>query len=125
MTEDNQNHEQIHTPEPVTEPSQHPSDSDQSLFMGLLCYLGILVIIPLLASKKNPFVKFHIKQGLVLFICEAVLWVATKMFWPLMPLIWILQLVVFVLAVIGIVNVVQKKNKELPLVGKFAKSIKI
>jgi uncharacterized membrane protein len=125
MTEENQKHEQIHAPEPVTEQLEHPSDSDQSLFMGLLCYLGILVIIPLLASKKNPFVKFHIKQGLVLVVCEAVLWVAMKIFWPLMPLIWILQLVVFVLAVIGIVNVVQKKQKELPIVGKFARTIKI
>ncbi|MEI6490516.1 MAG: hypothetical protein WCO16_02000 [bacterium] len=125
MTEDNQKHEQIHVPEPVTEQLEHPSDSDQSLFMGLLCYLNILVIIPLLTSKKNPFVKFHIKQGLVLVICEAVLWVAMKMFWPLMPIIGLLQLVIFVLAVIGIVNVVQKKQKELPIVGKFARTIKI
>lgn len=125
MTEENQNHEPIHPHEPVTEHLQHPSDTDQSLFMGILCYLGVLIIIPLLTSKNNSFVKFHLKQGLVLVICEAVLWIATRMFWPLIPLISVLQLVVFVLAVIGIINVVQKKHKDLPLVGKFAKTIKI
>lgn len=126
MTENNQNHEEVvHEAEPVTEQPQHPSDSDQSLFMGILCYLGILIIVPLLVSRHNSFVKFHLKQGFVLVICEAVLWFAMRIFWPLMPIIGILQLIVFVLVIIGIVNVVQKKQKELPLVGKFAKSIKL
>lgn len=126
MTENNQNHEEvIHEAEPVTEQPQYASDSDQSLFMGILCYLGILIIVPLLISRHNSFVNFHLKQGFALVICEAVLWFAMKMFWPLMPLIGILQLIVFVLAIIGIVNVVQKKQKELPIVGSFAKSIKL
>ena len=131
MTDTNQEQEPISTPplpEPAPEPSPetpHNSDSDQSLFMGILAYLGVLVIIPLLTSKENPFIKFHIKQGLVLVICEIILWVAMKMFWPLMPLIGIIQLILFILSIIGIVNVVQKQEKELPLVGSFAKNIKI
>ncbi len=111
--------------EPVVEHKPHHSDTDKSLFMGILAYLGVLVIIPLLTSKDNPFVKFHIKQGLVLVVCEAILWVASKLAGPLVPLVGLLQLGVFILAIIGIINVVQKKQKELPLVGKYAKSIKL
>ncbi len=93
--------------------------------MGVLSYLGPLVIIPFLTEKENPFVKFHIKQGLVLLIIEVVLSFAMKIFWPLMPIIGIIQLGVLILIIIGIINVLQNKEKDLPLVGSFAEKIKI
>ncbi len=104
---------------------EHHSDTDQSLFMGILAYLSVLIVISYLLAKDNPFVKFHIKQGAVLFGIEIILWVAMRLFWPLMFVIGILQIIIFILSIIGIVNVVQKKENELPLVGKFAKSIKL
>ena len=104
---------------------QHSADSDKSLFMGILSYLGILIIIPFLFSKDNPFVNYHIKQGAVLFVIEAVLWAISGMFRFLMPLIGIIQLALFVLVVIGIVNVVQKREKELPFIGKYSKFIEL
>lgn len=125
MSENNINNDNVQTAEPVVENPPHPSDTDKSLFMGILSYLGILVIIPLLFSKDDPFVKFHIKQGLVLVVCEAVLWVAMKLFWPLMPIIGILQIALIVLSIIGIINVVQKKQKNIPLVGQYADKIKL
>lgn len=111
-------HHAHHTP--------HHSDTDQSLFMGILAYIGVLIIIPYLVAKHNPFVKFHIKQGAVLVAIEIVLWVLiqTGMFYLIMPIISIIQLAVIILAIIGIVNVIQKKEKELPVVGSFAKHLK-
>lgn len=91
--------------------------------MGVLSYLGILVIIPYLMAKDNPFVKFHIKQGVVLVVIEIVLWALSGMFWGLVFIIRIAQLVIFALSIVGIVNVVQHKEKELPLVGPFAKYV--
>lgn len=106
-------------------PVTPPSSPNNTTVMGVLSYLGILVIIPYLMSKDNSFVKFHVKQGIVLVVIELVLWVASGMLWGLLFLINIIQLAVFVLSIIGIVNVVQNKEKELPLVGSFAKYVTI
>ncbi|MEJ0021693.1 MAG: hypothetical protein WDN47_03910 [Candidatus Doudnabacteria bacterium] len=93
--------------------------------MGILAYLGILVIIPLLTdSRNNPFVKFHVKQGLVLLICDVIVglfWQTRVLGWVLVPL---LQFAIFVLVVIGIINVLNKQMKELPLIGQLASNFK-
>lgn len=102
---------------------ENPGEQNNTL-MGILAYLGILVLIPLLTSAKNdPFVKFHAKQGLVLFIAEIVLWVVASFFWMLWPLWQLCNLAFFILAIVGIVNAVQKKEKELPIIGSFAKHL--
>jgi uncharacterized membrane protein len=89
--------------------------------MALLCYLGILIIIPFLTDSKNdPFVKFHIKQGLVLLV----LFFAATMIAAIPILGWIVSFVAWVLgtilAVLGIINALSGKQKELPLIGKYA-----
>ncbi|OGG53049.1 hypothetical protein A3H16_00990 [Candidatus Kaiserbacteria bacterium RIFCSPLOWO2_12_FULL_53_8] len=90
--------------------------------MGVLAYLGILIIIPFLMAKDNPFVKFHIKQGLVLVVVELIVWVLGMYMWQLWQVLQLVNLATLVLAIIGIVNVVQGKEKELPLVGSLAKN---
>jgi len=93
--------------------------------IAILCYIGILVLIPLLVEKKDEFVKFHVKQGLVLLICE----VATMIIgW--FPIIgWLISFIGFffwiTLSLIGIVNVLTGKIKPLPLIGKYAQRFKI
>lgn len=94
--------------------------------MGVLCYLGILVLIPLLTEAKNdPFVKFHIKQGLVLLIVEVIAGVASSI-----PIIgWIaapfLGIIIFILFIIGLVNVLGGKEVALPVIGQYGEKIKI
>ncbi len=105
--------------------TQLHSDSDKSLFLGILAYLGLLIIISYLLAKNNSFVKYHIKQGAVLVCIEIILWIISGMLGILTSIVGILELGVFVLAIIGIVNVVQKKEKALPIVGKYSKYIKI
>lgn len=93
--------------------------------MGVLSYLGPLVIVSYLVSKDDPFVKFHIKQGLVIFGIEVIVWALGSMMWSFMMLLNIVNLGTFILSIIGIINVVQSKEKELPLVGSFANNLKI
>ncbi|MEO8065573.1 MAG: hypothetical protein ABI643_01810 [Candidatus Doudnabacteria bacterium] len=88
--------------------------------MAVLAYLYILVIIPLISDAKNdPFVKFHAKQGLVLLICEIV----ASFIWTF-HVIWIfgslLQLFFLILIIMGIMNAVNGKTQELPVIGQFA-----
>lgn len=93
--------------------------------MGVLSYLGPLVIVPYLTAKNDSFVKFHIKQGVFLLIVEVAVWIIAPIFWVLWPLLQLVNLVTLILAIIGIVNVVRHKEQLLPLVGKYAASINI
>ena len=101
------------------------NNADNRVLQGILAYIGILVVIPYLMAKNDPFVKFHIKQGLVLLMIEIVIWAVGMTVWMMLPLIYLLNLAVIVLSIIGIVNVVNKQEKELPLVCQLAKHFKI
>jgi fumarate reductase subunit D len=101
------------------------TSSKELNIMALLSYIGILCLIPLLTKPQDEFVKFHLKQGLVIFIGE----IATMfLFWILaflFPLWWLLNLGWFILSIVGIVNVVKNEQKPVPFVGKYADKIKI
>lgn len=94
--------------------------------MGVLCYLGILVLIPLLTDSKNdPFVKFHIKQGLTLLIFSIIVSVIGAV-----PVIgWTIagigSLFTLVLLIMGIINVVNGVEKPLPVIGQYADKFNI
>jgi uncharacterized membrane protein len=93
--------------------------------LAIFCYLGILVIIPILVGKKDEFVKFHIKQGLALLVAEVVTVVVGAIpvlgwiFGGLASILWL------ILSVLGIINVLTGKKKSLPLVGSYAEKFNI
>ena len=103
----------------------------QNKGMGVLSYLGILVLIPLLAGdKRSEYVKHHANQGLVLFILSSLVdLVEGEWVWGLHSIIhfgggifsWIfdiLGLAFLVLMVMGIVAACRGERRELPLIGK-------
>jgi uncharacterized membrane protein len=105
---------------PQSNPQVSPAAQNETL-MGVLAYLGILIVIPFIMAKDDPFVKFHLKQGLVLVLIEVVVWFLGGMFfWHFWPLLQLVNLATLILSIIGIVNVVNKKQAELPLVGTLA-----
>ena len=103
-----------------------PQDIEQNKFMSILAYLSWLVLIPLFAAKDSKFARFHCNQGLVLAIAEIIAWVVFGLLSKL-PLIgwlfaiveWLISLCCFVLLVIDILNAVNGRAKELPLIGSF------
>ncbi len=106
-------------------PSATTATPDKKTLMAVLAYLGILILIPFLMSKDDPFVKYHIKQGAVLFVLELIVWVVGMQVYMLMPFLGIVNLAIFVLAILGIVNAIQGKEKEVPFVGQFAKHVPV
>lgn len=97
--------------------------------MAIFAYLWILIIIPFLTEAKNePFVKYHLKQGLALVIFEAIGWVAgwVLVFIPIIGwlIMWLWSLTSLILAIFGIINVSNGHEKELPLVGKYGTHFK-
>jgi fumarate reductase subunit D len=102
----------------------NPNQAKERDLTAALSYIGILFIIPLLVSKNNDFVKFHVKQGLVLFIAEmlttAIAWIPI-LGWFVAFVAWIVWII---LAITGIMNVLNLKQISLPLIGEFAKNFK-
>ena len=92
-------------------------DIEKNKVMAVLAY--ILFFIPLLAAKDSKFARFHTNQGLVLFlggIIASVVAVIPVIGWIVAP---IAGLVITVLAIIGILNALNGRAKELPVIGKF------
>ncbi len=105
-------------------------DVEQNKVMAILAYLGILVLVPILAAKESKFARFHANQGLILCIASIAYWVVYSILstiilsisWSLYFLVSILgfaSIVFLVLAIIGIVNAANGQEKELPVIGKF------
>jgi len=103
---------------------ENKQKKDKNTGMAVVAY--IIFFIPLLTDAKNdPFVKYHVKQGLVLFICAVVVWLIVSIIpflgWIIAPL---LNIAILVLAIIGIINAVNGVEKPLPLIGSFASQFK-
>ncbi|MEY4745070.1 MAG: hypothetical protein RL272_1015, partial [Candidatus Parcubacteria bacterium] len=69
-------------------------------------------------GKKTPFVQFHIKQGIVLFVIEAVL--------AAIPVIgWMVIGVPIVVSLYAMMQALSGKQWELPYIGQYAKKINL
>ncbi|MBU4332548.1 DUF4870 domain-containing protein [Patescibacteria group bacterium] len=108
---------------PEEKPIQTPEiDIDRA--MGVISYIGILCIIPLLVKKQSKFAQHHARQGLVLFIGEIaliIIAVVPLLGWLLSFLGWI---VAVLFSVMGIINALAGKMWEMPVLGKYAKKFK-
>ena len=105
-----------------------PEDAEKNKIFGILAYLGILCLVPILAAKESPFAKYHANQGLVLFVLEIVIWIALfviNIVLAMLPgglgflsaIFGLLYLAPLILLVIGIINAAAGKCVPLPVVG--------
>lgn len=90
-------------------------------WMAILAYIGILIIVSFIVGKDDQFVKFHIKQGLVLLCIDVISWILTVIFPPFIILYKLIQLCILILAIIGIVNAAHRREKMLPIVGQYSR----
>lgn len=107
--------------------------------MAVLSYFGPLFLIPWFAAPQSKFARFHAKQGMLLCIVavaysiiSAILCAVIKVDYKLwgystgvkvtpgwlFTVLWLISIPICILAIIGIVNAVQGKAKELPILGK-------
>lgn len=105
------------------------SDIQQNKTMAGLAYL--LFFLPLVACKDSKFGRFHANQGLLLLILSVGGYIAisivstilTTITWRLFGIFSILyglySLLILALAIYGLVNGLNGKAKELPVIGKY------
>jgi uncharacterized membrane protein len=107
-----------------------PDDADKNKIFGILAYLGILCLVPILAAKDSPFAKYHANQGLVLFLFEIIIWIVlfvVSIIVAMLPsflgflsvVFGLLYLVPLVLLILGVINAAAGKCVPLPVIGGF------
>lgn len=92
--------------------------------MSILAYMSILSLIPFFMEKKNRYVVFNAKQGLNLFIYEAILYMidsVTASFMPALSFIaYFFELLLIVYSLVGIIYVVSNQARELPFLKRIS-----
>ena len=92
-------------------------DISENKVICILCYFGLLLLIPLLVKKDSAFARFHSNQGLVLFLFDIIVSILA-----VVPVVgWIISVVGsiagLVFWIMGLVNVLNGRAKTLPLIG--------
>jgi uncharacterized membrane protein len=110
--------------------AQHVSDvrtagPEAKKGMAVLAYFGLLLLIPLFAAKEDEFVRFHVNQGIALFIVEIAIDIVTQTVGKsggavgllFSILAGIVGFVMFIFAIMGIIHAAKGEYKQLPLIG--------
>ncbi|MBQ7700353.1 MAG: hypothetical protein IJT49_08445 [Clostridia bacterium] len=106
-------------------------DIKKNKIMGIFAYISWLVLIPLFAAKDSKWARFHANNGLILAILEIGTWVVFGLL-GMIPYVgfifwiigWTVSAVPIVLSVFGVINAVQGKAKDLPVIGGKIKILK-
>ncbi len=92
-------------------------DARQNRGLGALCYLGVLLLVPLALRPGSPFIRYHCNQGLLFLILTCL----TGACWSIPIVGWIAGLVGSALSVVcflkGIISAASGKCEPLPLIG--------
>lgn len=87
--------------------------------LGILAYLHILVIFPLIFSRNKPFLQFHVKQGLLLLA-----FVTIGLFALYIPVLaWVVIVFYAIFLIAGIINVFLGRERHLPIIGILAEKL--
>ncbi len=93
--------------------------------MGILSYIGILVLVPIFTARESRFAMFHAEQGITLCIGAHIIAFLSIIFglipvvgWVFSLLFGLVGLALFVLMIIGIVNAANGQAKQIPVLGK-------
>ena len=103
---------------------------DKILFAFLATFLSIIgFIIALIEKKDDKYVMFYAKQSLIVFIVGAALGIIAKIFLTL-PIIGSLinaavGIIIFILWLLSWIYALSGEEKQVPVVGNYAKGIKL
>jgi uncharacterized membrane protein len=116
--------------------SRGPNSEDK--VFAALSYVSILFLVPLILRRDSKYVFFHAKQGMTLFILEVLVWILFSVLGSLMTVVspygaW--ALIAFlntlvgwafvIVSVVGIYYAWTGVEWEMPVLGKYAKQLKV
>lgn len=102
-------------------PNISAEDIAKTKSLAWLSYLGFLFIVPMLVNKDSEYTKFHVNQGIVLFIFAIAVGIVCGILnW--IPFVGgiisgVLGLLVTVCIILGVINAATGKVVRLPIIG--------
>lgn len=107
-------------PESTAAPESSPVDN--SKVMAIVAYF--IFFLPLLTEyKDNDFVKYHVKQSILILLVgvgigvissiPVIGWIVGMLAWMALVILWVM----------GILNAASGKKQPLPLIGKYAEEL--
>jgi len=115
-------------PPPLTPPEPPPvgppaSSSDETVML-VLCYIGLLALIPYLVAKEVPIIRWHARQGLALALvglaCVGIALI------PYLGFVGHLGLAgVLVLSIIGVVKALDRAQWRMPVAADVADRLEL
>lgn len=101
----------------MADPNKELLDINDAVLYAMMSYLLVLVAVPLLVKKDDPFVNFHAKQGLVLLIGIIGALIAA----PWLPVVGNALFVILLVAdMAGLVQALLGRRWKIPLIGNIA-----
>ncbi len=102
--------------------SMSADDIKNNMPISLLAYIGPLALITYFCAKDSKFARYHAVRGLNLFIIEFLLGIICVIVGAIPIVGWIVStafgLISLAFSIIGIVNVVKGRCRELPFISK-------
>lgn len=94
--------------------SPDKTDIEQNKDIAAFSYLWIMSVVVYFLRRKSPFVRFHARQAMALFILSVAVF-----FVPVISKL--LELGVLALMVLGFINAAQGQRKDVPIVGPLSR----
>jgi uncharacterized membrane protein len=97
-------------------------DIDERRIMASLAYLGVLVFVPLIMRRDDPFITWHVKQGLVIL---------GGLILALLAALWsprlgnALFLLLLVVDIVALVQTLVGRRWKIPVIGNLAEKFRI
>ena len=97
--------------------------SVSSRILALMSYLGVLSLVPLVMNRNDPYVQFHARQGVVLWM-----WEVLAIYTLLIPAVGSFffrfsSIACLFLSVIGVLSVMLGRAWKFPIIGDWASKL--
>lgn len=94
--------------------------SNRARFMALISYISVLCLIPLIFDENDPYVRFHARQGVILWI-----WGVLAIFSLHLPgiggfIFSASAIMITLMSLYGMLSVLLSKNWRLPFLARLA-----
>ncbi len=122
---------------PVNEIARDPEPTVRDRWLGAICYLSLLVLVPILMRERSEFLARHCRQGFALLFAEVVVgllvWVLESAF-HLVPVLGVLVSLVLHLAywllfiglsVLGFVKALSGEDFDVPGLEDLARRVPV
>jgi len=96
---------------------------NREVFAFIATFFTIIgFLIAVILWRKDKYVMFYAKQGLVLFIAQVILVILTPFLFFLSPILWICWVILWILSW---VNALSGKTKDTFVIGELSKKFNI